>query len=78
MRDAVSACNFSSSIVSNVVAPPGTTNVDPQFVNRAAKDYHLKATSPAKDAVDAGPATDFEGDPRPRGTKFDIGADEAP
>jgi len=28
--------------------------------------------------VDTGPATDFEGDPRPRGPRFDIGADEAP
>jgi hypothetical protein len=50
----------------------------PQFVDAASHDYHIASTSPARDAVDTGPAKDFEGDARPRGAKFDIGADEAP
>ena len=75
--DAAGACTFRSSIVSNAPVP-GITNVDPQFVDPLAGDYHLKPTSPAKDAVDVGPVTDFEGDPRPRGPRFDLGADEAP
>ena len=53
-------------------------NVDPRFVDPVVRDYHLSAGSPARDAVNAGPATDFEGDPRPRGSRFDLGADEAP
>jgi hypothetical protein len=53
-------------------------NVDPKFVDAPNRDYHIAPTSPARDAVDTGPSTDFEGDPRPRGAKFDIGADEAP
>ena len=69
---------FTSSIVSNTTPTPGTTNVDPMFVDRAGHDYHIQATSPAKDAVDTGPSDDFEGDARPQGPKFDIGADEAP
>lgn len=75
VRDAAGACTFATSIVSNRPAP-GVTNVDPQFVNRAGGDYHLLGTSPAKDAVDSGPGTDFEGDARPQGARFDIGADE--
>ena len=33
---------------------------------------------PARDVLATGPATDFEGDARPGGTAFDIGADEIP
>jgi parallel beta-helix repeat protein len=48
------------------------------FVNTAANDYHLSATSPALD-VGTGlqaPSSDFEQDSRPSGSGFDIGADE--
>jgi hypothetical protein len=48
------------------------------FVNRAGGDYHLVVGSAAIDrgtAVGA-PATDFEGQPRPSGAGYDIGADE--
>jgi hypothetical protein len=66
----------------NVIAGPtavaGALNVDPAFSDAANHDYHIGANSPARDAVDTGPATDFEGDARPRGVRFDIGADEAP
>ena len=68
-----------ATLVSTIVGPTGVagaSNSDPQFVDRAGHDYHIAPTSPAKDAVDSGPAFDFEGDPRPRGARFDIGADE--
>jgi hypothetical protein len=51
-------------------------NVNPQFVDPASGDYHLKATSLA---IDAGYnlgnliTTDFDGVTRPQGAGFDIG-----
>src|SRR3954468_5068253 len=46
-------------ILASVIAGPtpvsGAMSVDPQFANSAAHDYHIVATSPARDAVDTGP-----------------------
>lgn len=52
---------------------------DPQFLNRAEGDYHLALGSPMIDHAmpTNAPATDFEGDARPRGAGIDIGADES-
>lgn len=66
------------STIAGPVAVPGAANTDPRFVDAATSDYHLSANSPARDAIDAGPSFDFEGDPRPRGARFDLGADESP
>jgi hypothetical protein len=68
-------CTLASSIV-GPTAVPGATNVDPLFVDAAGRNYRLGLGSPARDMVDTGPAADFEGDPRPQGARFDIGADE--
>jgi len=50
------------------------------FVNVAGNDFHLSATSPARDAggTIAGVTDDLEGSPRPQGSAFDIGAYEFP
>ncbi len=51
---------------------------DPRFVNPSLGDFHLKPNSPAIDKglpIDA-PSYDFEGDPRPAGSGYDIGIDE--
>jgi hypothetical protein len=72
-----SSCTFVNSIVRGSTAP-GTRDVDPLFTDPLIGDIHLKAGSPARDAADTGPPIDYEGDPRPRGAKFDLGADEAP
>jgi hypothetical protein len=56
----------------------GTVQADPMFVNAAGHDYHLRAGSPAINAGTASgaPATDFDGNARPQGGAFDIGAYE--
>lgn len=67
-----------TSVIAGPTAVAGTQNANPMFRDEPHGDYHITATSPAKDTVDTGPPTDFEGDPRPQGVRFDIGADEAP
>ncbi|MGN6106362.1 MAG: hypothetical protein ACTHU0_14740 [Kofleriaceae bacterium] len=81
--DALSRPAFEGNcaVASSIIGPTGVVgsmNVDPLFVNRAAGNYHLSGGSPARDLVDTGPTMDFERDSRPRGARFDIGADEAP
>jgi hypothetical protein len=50
---------------------------DPAFVDPAAWDYHLGPGSAAIDAgVNAGVDDDIDGDSRPQGAGYDIGADE--
>ncbi|MDB4963299.1 MAG: hypothetical protein JWP01_3298 [Myxococcales bacterium] len=71
------ACQVSASII----GPTGYSNnmnTDPGFADVSQSDYRLGALSPARDRVDTGPGTDFEHDARPRGARFDLGADEAP
>jgi len=58
----------------------GNINLDPQFVNQAAGDYHILDSSLCKDSGDTTdpdlPLTDMDGQPRIQGAKVDIGADE--
>lgn len=75
-RIPIEGCAITSSIA-GPTAVPGAVNVNPQFVAPGSGDYHIATNSPARDMVDTGPATDFEGDQRPQGPRFDIGADEA-
>jgi hypothetical protein len=62
--------------------PQGPLSVDPRYVTYSPEgggDYHLQAGSPMVDAGTAtgAPNTDFEGQPRPQGAGYDVGADEA-
>ena len=57
----------------NVTPGIGSISQDPQLDGT----YHLTASSPCIDAgTDAGVYTDMDGDSRPQGSGFDIGADE--
>ncbi len=58
----------------------GTVNVwgDPRFVNPDGGDYHIGVGSAARDkGVDAGVDEDIDGESRPEGNGYDIGADES-
>jgi hypothetical protein len=57
----------------------GTVNLwgDPAFADPVDGDYHIGSLSAARDVgVDAGLTTDIDGDTRPQGSGYDIGADE--
>lgn len=57
----------------------GTNNIwgAPEFIEPDAGDYHIGADSGARDTgVDAGVADDVDGESRPMGHGYDIGADE--
>ena len=54
-------------------------NVDPKLVDPANNDFHLQSSSPAIDAglSGLGVTNDMDGEGRPMGNGYDIGADEA-
>lgn len=55
----------------------GNFDEDPEFMWLNPFDFHLSGTSPCIDAgTDAGIDTDLDGETRPFGAEFDIGADE--
>lgn len=56
----------------------GNISVDPNFVNEADGDYHLRWNSPCIDAgfIVGTHTFDIDGEPRVMGSRIDIGADE--
>lgn len=72
-------CSWSYSDVGpDTVAGTGNTGADAMFVDPTKGNFHIRATSPARDAADpaATLAIDFDGNARPQGTRSDMGADE--
>jgi uncharacterized repeat protein (TIGR01451 family) len=59
------------------VTSTGEVHGDPAFVNPSGGEYHIGPTSAARDAgTNAGVTTDMDGNLRPQGSGYDIGADE--
>ena len=56
----------------------GNIEANPRFADAEGSDYHLTGRSPCIDTgtLEGAPDTDFEGDARPLGDGYDIGADE--
>ncbi|MBS1124151.1 MAG: hypothetical protein H6Q90_6379, partial [Deltaproteobacteria bacterium] len=73
-------CTFTNTILSHQTgAPPGTIVVDPQFIDVANRDFHLKPSSPAIDIAVSGTINvghDLDGTLRPQGSSPDLGAYE--
>lgn len=57
--------------------PGDVWNMNPLFVNESTKDLHLQSNSPCIDkGINLGVTNDFDGNSRPQGAGFDIGAYE--
>jgi hypothetical protein len=70
--------SYVNTLVTAAVIDEGGNFITVRFtlLETNAGDYHLRATSPAIDKVVTGPATDYDGEARPGGASYDIGADE--
>ncbi len=62
----------------NEIKGNSAVSADPSFVSPSTANFNLRATSPAIDSgIGSGaPSSDFNGNPRPSGKGFDIGAFE--
>jgi len=72
-------CEASYSCISDGDAGEGNISTDPRFANLEADDLHLAWDSPCIDAGTSvgAPVVDYDGDPRPWGMGYDMGADES-
>jgi len=83
VADGLTTYTGGAAINSHVPGAQGNIDGDPAFVDEERGDYHLTPLSPCIDmGRDTSPAeyggvtTDFDGDARPYGPAYDIGADE--
>lgn len=72
--------DFNISQVNGIAGNSANYSSDPLYVNRASRDYHLSATSPALNRGSLNPpataAEDIDGELRTKGSATDTGADE--
>jgi Right handed beta helix region len=72
-----SGCTWTRSLI-GPQSVTGNMSMDPQFVDAANGDFHIRVVSPARDAADPAstPGDDIDSDTRPQGPAPDLGADE--
>ncbi len=77
-----SDCHPTYSCIEGGAAGVGNISSEPNFVDAANRDFHLLVHSPCVNAGDPNGVyegqVDIDGDPRVRGWRVDMGADEAP
>src|SRR5581483_2246860 len=77
-------CTLTNVDIDETAAGTGNTNVQPDFVNTGATDYHLNGRTANNlaccvDQITNSPVNhDYDGSPRPLNVKWDIGAHEVP
>lgn len=72
-------CNWTySDIGPDTVSGTGNINADPLFVDPAQNNFHIQSTSPVRGKADPGATVhvDIDGETRPQGSGYDMGADE--
>jgi hypothetical protein len=72
------ASAMTSQPVTGLTLSGNQLSTDPQFVDTAAHDFHLRSTSPAIDTgIPESNPFDHAGCSRPQGAAYDIGAYES-
>ena len=71
-----SGVTFRGNLTQNSRCTGDLPSANPGFASAANGDFHVTSSSPLVDRLAGGPARDWDGDVRPWGSAYDVGADE--